>query len=285
MYLPQNEVYLKSFDHLKEVWRTGNWHLNSIQDNHVIVSNLRCDTRSGFPFWFRCSHEWFLRLDETCRVSGLVFHVSRCGSTLLRNLLDVPDNQICLNEPLLFNKAVINRNSDLPKYMARLTGSQTNIIVKTTSWNVLLKDWLVDLFPVPTVFVYRHPFDVLASLSVKPNAWIDDKDILALFRFHEEDRLIRYARCIDQFFERTDFDIAIPYERVVDEAFDGLPQLFGYTTKEEMKRVATLNSKGQEQFVDDREVKTRLWNDIASKIPEELTRKLLEKQNGISHIR
>lgn len=135
-------------------------------------------------------------------VAGLIFHMSRCGSTLLARLLAADPNTLVLNEPDIVNMllkerlSAIHRESTesvdgaLMQAVARI-GSQINpgarrIIIKTTSWNAAKAPTLMRAFPdARGVFLGRDPRAVLASLDRKPpgwanasNAWLlgDDRD-------------------------------------------------------------------------------------------------------------
>ena len=288
MYLRQNEVEINSVEHLHEVWHTGHWYLNIIESDYVIISNLRPDIKFGYPFWFRCPSDWFLSLKETTTVTALIFHVSRCGSTLCKNLLDVPDGQICLNEPYrLIEQSIINKR-DISKYMARLNGKKLNVIVKTTSWNLCRLDWLKSSYPgAKTIFIYRNPFEVISSFASKMNGWIDDPEILGILNVNEDDRLVRFARCLDIFMSRTDYDLVLPYENIVQESIHGrLRDLLGYAVNEEkMIEVSKTHSKRSDKFENDTIHKKQVWDSIEHLIPQKLLKTLMEKQNVISHIR
>ncbi|GAB3988204.1 sulfotransferase family protein [Spirosoma daeguense] len=112
---------------------------------------------------------------------AFIFHVSRCGSTLLSQLLSIPEQHIVLSEMQLIDdvlripytyptldispeeqdatlKAVI-------KWMGiRRTGREQRLFIKLDSWHFAFYDTFRRLYPtVPFVFLYRSPDDVLLS--------------------------------------------------------------------------------------------------------------------------
>ena len=135
-------------------------------------------------------------------VTGLIFHMSRCGSTLLARLLAEDPSTLVLNEPDVVNmllKESLSANdcgstdsvdAALAQAIARI-GSQVDsdahrIVIKTTSWNAAKASTLMRAFPdARCVFLERDPRAVLASLDRNPpgwaiasNAWLlgDDRD-------------------------------------------------------------------------------------------------------------
>jgi hypothetical protein len=116
---------------------------------------------------------------ESLRPSAFIFHVSRCGSTLLSQLLSLSPRNIVLSEvPFLDemlrlshkNKGYLQNESDhyfqsaLSFYGMRRALVQQNLFIKTDSWHIMFYDRLRKLFPdVPFVLLYRNPLEVLLS--------------------------------------------------------------------------------------------------------------------------
>lgn len=111
--------------------------------------------------------------------SAFIFHVSRCGSTLLSQLLSCDKKHLVLSEvPLLdeilrlpfqhnsFDSESTQEylNAAMAFYGRRRTKFQQHLFVKTDSWHVHFYEQLRDLFPhIPFFFLYRNPVDVLMS--------------------------------------------------------------------------------------------------------------------------
>ncbi|MFC9767994.1 sulfotransferase [Rhodococcus jostii] len=124
--------------------------------------------------------------------AALVFHVGRCGSTLLCNLLASVDGWVTLKEPEFVNGALLRlaaeadpiRRERLGTLVAlllrslahgvriRADGRERACIVKFTSWNVLLADEFIRrLDPIPLVVLTRDPWATVASLLHEPPHW------------------------------------------------------------------------------------------------------------------
>ena len=114
--------------------------------------------------------------------SGFVFHVSRCGSTLVAQALAALRGAIVLSEPplldvLLHARSWLGQTPEGPRSalrallsaMGQARGSaqgplRTHQWVKLDAWHVLAADQIYDAWPdAPWVFVYRNPVEVLAS--------------------------------------------------------------------------------------------------------------------------
>jgi hypothetical protein len=113
--------------------------------------------------------------------TAFIFHVSRCGSTLLSQLLGLPERHITLSEmPLLdeilrlpCREPAISLSSDerdaALKAVVRLMGSQrtgheTRFFIKLDSWHLLFYDTFRRLYPtVPFILLFRSPDAVIRS--------------------------------------------------------------------------------------------------------------------------
>jgi len=113
-------------------------------------------------------------------LAGLIFHVSRCGSTLVAQMLAALPQNIVAAEPPIFDDLLRTAAHD-PRVtdddrIAWLRGAvrslgQPNahggarLFVKLDCWQIFSLPLLRRAFPgVPLAFVYREPLEVLASL-------------------------------------------------------------------------------------------------------------------------
>jgi hypothetical protein len=118
--------------------------------------------------------------------SCLIFHVSRCGSTLLANALRASCNCITLSEPKIITDLFhfCNdlsapshlRNSILQSVVnlyANYQGTQRNVIIKLASWNLLSFNVFRELWPdTPCILLIRHPGEVIVS-NLRPGGWLN----------------------------------------------------------------------------------------------------------------
>ncbi|MCC6279863.1 MAG: aspartyl/asparaginyl beta-hydroxylase domain-containing protein [Saprospiraceae bacterium] len=111
--------------------------------------------------------------------TAFVFHVSRCGSTLLAQMLSTDKQHIVLSEVPLLDALLRlpHRNPDFRQAMAedayaaairlmgrKRTGAERYLFVKTDSWHVFFYPEIRRLFPeTPIILLYRDPGEVLRS--------------------------------------------------------------------------------------------------------------------------
>ena len=121
---------------------------------------------------------------STVEPTAFIFHISRCGSTLVSQMLATCDENIVLSEVPFFDdllrlplkedgieEADINKllASAINYYGQRRTGKEQRLFIKTDSWHLFFYDQLRKLYPlVPFVIIYRSPDEVLRSHSKVP---------------------------------------------------------------------------------------------------------------------
>src|SRR5271154_1338353 len=118
--------------------------------------------------------------------AGMIFHLSRCGSTLVSRLLGTLPGVVVLAEPAPLN-ALLRLDPDLvdEATLIRLVrllvralgrrrhGDERHLVLKCTSWNIRRRAVLSDAFSqTPWVWVQRDPLRVLASLLAEPPGWL-----------------------------------------------------------------------------------------------------------------
>jgi hypothetical protein len=120
---------------------------------------------------------------------AFIFHTGRCGSTLLANLLSATRRHVLIKEPRPVSDPIAAwLTTDDPESRRRMAllvsaavrhlsgtaGARRYKVFKLAAWNVRLADILMNLFPkTGSVFVYRSPLEVVASLMFQPPAWLD----------------------------------------------------------------------------------------------------------------
>jgi len=118
--------------------------------------------------------------------SGLVFHLSRCGSTLVAQMLAAVPGHVVVSEPApldaIIQRAASGETSGRRVAVAQLRamvaallrdrhGDRGIGVVKLDCWHMLTWDVLAEAFPdVPFLFLYRDPVEVLVSHARRPGS-------------------------------------------------------------------------------------------------------------------
>ena len=111
--------------------------------------------------------------------SAFIFHASRCGSTLISQMLAQLDSHIVVSEPPPLDALL---RSDLPAverraaikgvlsaYGQRRLGSEQRLVIKLDAWNITELPVLHECFPeTPWLFVYRDPLEIAVSHLRRP---------------------------------------------------------------------------------------------------------------------
>lgn len=106
--------------------------------------------------------------------AGFIFHLSRCGSTLVSGCLSELDGTMVLSEPPVLTELMLDFTlsaeeksqaiRSLLTVMANAVSGQQELVVKWNAWDLLQWELLHDLYPlVPCVLLVRDPIEILAS--------------------------------------------------------------------------------------------------------------------------
>ncbi|MDT7733669.1 MAG: hypothetical protein QOE12_843 [Mycobacterium sp.] len=120
---------------------------------------------------------------------GMVFHLSRCGSTLVSRLLATVPGVVVIAEPSPLNAllgiepqrvdgaTLVQVVRVLVRALGRRRfGDERQLVLKCTSWNIRRQEILTAAFPdTPWVWVQRDPAEVIASLLATPPSWLGDQ--------------------------------------------------------------------------------------------------------------
>ncbi len=140
--------------------------------------------RKPFPLLFR-QQTPIDALDEVTaaqpgvRPTGFIFHMSRCGSTLVSQMLAALAQNIVISEASPIDSILRASRHDpgitdemriawlqglVGAYGRKRDGLEEHLYIKFDSWHTLCLDLVRRAFPdVPWVFLYRDPVEVLAS--------------------------------------------------------------------------------------------------------------------------
>jgi hypothetical protein len=123
----------------------------------------------------RTEFDWLARLEPALTPSAFIFHASRCGSTLLTQLLATLSRCIVMSEPPIVD-AFLRRHQTEPeaggaglRQLILALGQQrspeeTHFFIKLDSWHIQFLPILRAAFPdTPCWFLYREPEAILAS--------------------------------------------------------------------------------------------------------------------------
>lgn len=115
-------------------------------------------------------------------LAGIIFHVSRCGSTLLSQMLGTDEQNLVLAEPepldQLFRVGNARGGHDISQIRALIhalarqrNDSPWRCVLKLDSWHAMYAPVLRAAFPdVPWVLLYRDPSEVYASNLQVPSS-------------------------------------------------------------------------------------------------------------------
>jgi hypothetical protein len=111
------------------------------------------------------------------RPTGFIFHMSRCGSTLVSQVLSAsPENVVISEAPALDSLLRGRTQVDIRWIVSALAqqraGHETRCFIKPDCWHIPYLPLLRKTFPdVPWIFLYRDPVEVLASHEGMPALW------------------------------------------------------------------------------------------------------------------
>jgi hypothetical protein len=136
----------------------------------------------------RTGLEALLALDDepSIDLAGMVFHLSRCGSTAVSRLLATVPGVVVIAEPSPLNAllgldpqrvdgaTLVQVVRMLVRALGRRRlGDETRLVLKCTSWNIRRQEILTAAFPgTPWVWIQRDPAQVIASLLATPPGWL-----------------------------------------------------------------------------------------------------------------
>ncbi|MEE3063598.1 MAG: hypothetical protein VYA67_06470 [Actinomycetota bacterium] len=118
--------------------------------------------------------------------AGIIFHLSRCGSTLVSRLLGTLPGIVVVAEPAPLNSLLgLDPAQVDPAFLVKAVrllvralgrrrhGDERRLVLKCTSWNIVRREVLAAAFPqTPWIWVQRDPARVLASLLAEPPGWL-----------------------------------------------------------------------------------------------------------------
>jgi hypothetical protein len=158
-------------------------YLGHLRFTHPFF-NQTIETALQRPFSLLFRHQTTLDFLEEVNVarpglspSGFAFHMSRCGSTLVAQMLAALRWAVVISEGSPIDFALSAGRGPVAaeqcvRWLRRIIGvlgrpraeNETHYFLKFDSWHILQLPLIRQAFPdVPWIFLYRDPFEVLAS--------------------------------------------------------------------------------------------------------------------------
>ena len=239
---------------------------------HDTVAGLAQENR--FRTW--TSFAALDRFDRVLAPTAFVFHVSRCGSTLLTQLLSSLSSCVVMSEPpiidsyLRLHTAYGGAETTLRKIVSALGQKrfeqERHLFIKLDSWHIDSLPLLRNAFPAtPFIFLYRKPEQVLAShrrhrgRQMVPG--LVDPALLTLDSSPDRPGdLDGYCvKVLTHFFatayRHADELILLNYTQLPQAAWADLPELLSLSAKpaqiKAMQARAKWHSKNAERYTDD----------------------------------
>jgi len=166
-----------------------NWFPVTLQGREIIWRNVPDRFTASFfadtllqqnpaqRYICRTGFDWLTRLEPALTPSAFIFHTSRCGSTLLTQLLATLPCCIVMSEPPVIDaffrfhqtEPEASGGSANLRHLILALGQQrsleeTHFFIKLDSWHIQFLPILRAAFPnTPCWFLYREPDAILAS--------------------------------------------------------------------------------------------------------------------------
>ncbi len=169
--------------------------------------------------------EWANRSAGKVRVAPLrtlVSHVSRCGSTLVGQMLAHQPTHVVMSEPPMLDM-LINIRHRLPHIsheqqvewlralvyaLGQIPAQQHHLVIKLDAWHIIEHELIAAAFPgVPWLFLYRDPVEVAASQFAERASYMVPGMVSAITRLSDAQRMLgvsveeHIASVLGRFFE------------------------------------------------------------------------------------
>ncbi len=244
------------------------------------------------------------------RPDGFIFHMSRCGSTLISQMLAaLPQNLVISEAPPidsilrlnLKNPAVTDekRISLLQGMVGTLgrprSGLEKHFFIKFDAWSIMDLPLILTAFPgVPWVFVYRNPVEVIVSHMrrkgsqmvpgmIEPELFVLEKSLIPEMPAEEYCARVLAGIC-RKALEHCDnrHSLLVNYSQLPDAVYTSILDFFGVSsTPDDRKRMietAEFDAKAPSfYFTSDSESKQREASDRVLKAAQEYVSRLYEQ--------
>ena len=203
-----------------------------------------------------------LNLDYTSSPPLLIFQVSRCGSTLVSQMLKSVSSLAVISEPNILNHLILmmakKQPSEIPRVIRSYVGAlnvaypERKIVIKCSSWNACFLPLFIQAFPkAPLALLIRNPIEVLVSIDNHRPQWSPSK-LKTLMRINDTKEDFSHPDIISRILEEMQSvgvsrKLVIDYEQLPDAVWNELLEFWNIkATREEiirMRHSSTLYSK------------------------------------------
>lgn len=227
---------------------------------------------------------------------GFIFHMSRCGSTLVSQMLAALPRNVVISEAGLIDSVLRAKFREPPitederaewlrwtvsALGQRRNGDEEGLFIKFDSWSVLDLPLISRAFPgVPWIFLYRNPVEVLVSQLAQRGAHMVpgaiEPDLFGMrldevFEMQPEEYCARVLACICETALRhhpSSQGMMINYDQLPDASWNTVADFFGAGVSnadiEKFRQVAKVDAKNPSLgFESDSRVKQRKASDAA----------------------
>jgi hypothetical protein len=150
--------------------RDGRLHATWIDDDGPLVEPFFEETvrrRMRRPLTRFLRRESAVEADGP-RPAGFVFHLSRCGSTLVSAMLTAAGYRVIREAPPI-DAMLATGNARWVRQVVTAFGNGQPYIIKLDSWHMRRLDLIREAFPdTPWIFLFRDPVEVMASHARSP---------------------------------------------------------------------------------------------------------------------
>ena len=208
--------------------------------------------------------------------SGIIFHLSRCGSTLVARMLQRLDDCVVISEANALN-GLVDADDDVMDDETRVRllrllvralgrkrlGNERHLVVKPSSWNIRKLDLFRRAFPeTPMVWLQREPAEVMASLMARYPEWLTNRA--------EGEAAPALAGMLAELLRAASADTSlttIDYTELPDAAWTTIAPLFGIAPTAE--QIAAMKEQAGFYSKDDA---PRRFEQAKAEIPDEARR-------------
>ncbi|MDB6124198.1 MAG: Aspartyl/asparaginyl beta-hydroxylase [Pedosphaera sp.] len=295
-------------------------HLNGLRFTHPFFNDtIEHAVRQPFNLLFRqCTSIDLLgemyAAHPGLHPTGFIFHMSRCGSTLISQMLAALPQNLVLSEagPIdgILRANLWNPKFDEPQriiwlqWLVSALGQpqqpdQKNYFIKFDSWNTLDLPLIHKAFPdVPWIFVYREPVEVIVSNmkqlagkmlpgAVPPS--LLDCDLVATLQMSREEycarALAKYCQSALAHHQQHP-GLFINYTQLPDAVLSSISNFFKMkwtlSETELMLKATQFHVKNPSQpFIPDTDTKTRAASDLIRQVAGQWVRPLYNRLEAV----